>query len=219
MSMDSDAVAAGQAVYDKRTLAIYDLLVLGLSNRWIWRCPTPIQLDHYNKNLSANHLDVGVGTGYFLDKCRFPADAPRVALMDLNRNSLEFSARRIARYKPQIHVRNVLEPIPFEAEKFDSIGVNYLLHCLPGTLEAKSVAFDHLKALMNPGAILFGATLLQGGVERNWAAKRLMAVYNSKRIFSNESDSLLSLERALRERFHSVSISVNGCGALFSGRA
>ena len=55
MSADCDAVAAGQAVYDKRTLAIYDLLVLGLSNRWIWRCPTPVQLDHYNNNLSANH--------------------------------------------------------------------------------------------------------------------------------------------------------------------
>ena len=218
MSADCDAVAAGQAVYDKRTLAIYDLLVLGLSNRWIWRCPTPVQLDHYNNNLSANHLDVGVGTGYFLDKSRFPVDAPRVALMDLNRNSLEASARRIARYNPQVYPRNVLDPIPFEAEKFDSVGVNYLLHCLPGTLEAKSVAFDHLKALMKPGAVIFGATLLQGGVERNWAAKRLMAVYNRKRIFSNESDNLIGLERALSERFHSVSISVIGCGALFSGR-
>lgn len=218
MSADCDAVAAGQAVYDKRTLAIYDLLVLGLSNRWIWRCPTPVQLDHYNNNLSANHLDVGVGTGYFLDKSRFPVDAPRVALMDLNRNSLEASARRIARYNPQVYPRNVLDPIPFEAEKFDSVGVNYLLHCLPGTLEAKSVAFDHLKALMKPGAVIFGATLLQGGVERDWAAKRLMAVYNRKRIFSNESDNLIGLERALSERFHSVSISVIGCGALFSGR-
>ena len=117
MSMDRNAVAAGQAVYDKRTLAIYDLLVLGLSNRWIWRCPTPIQLDHYNENLSANHLDVGVGTGYFLDQCRFPVDAPRVALMDLNRNSLEFSARRLARYKPQIYVAQRAGADPFRGGK------------------------------------------------------------------------------------------------------
>jgi hypothetical protein len=219
MSADSDAVAAGHAIYDKRSLAIYDLLVLGLSNRWIWRCPTPIQLDHYNKNVSANHLDVGVGTGYFLDKCRFPVDAPRVALMDLNLNSLDVSAQRIARYKPQMYVRNVLEPIRFQGKKFDSVGVNYLLHCLPGTMEAKSLAFDHFKALMNPGAVLFGATLLQGGVERNCAARRLMAIYNRKRIFSNEGDDLIGLERALRERFRFVSISVNGCGALFSGHA
>jgi len=218
MNAESDAVAAGQAVYDKRTLAIYDLLVLGLSNRWIWRCPTPVQLDHYNGNISANHLDVGVGTGYFLDKCRFPVNTPRVALMDLNSNSLEFAARRIVRYRPETYMRNVLKPIPFEAEKFDSVGVNYLLHCLPGALDEKSVVFDHLKALMKPGATLFGATLLHGGVERNWAAKRLMAIYNRKRIFSNQSNNLAGLERALRERFHSVSISVVGAGALFSGR-
>jgi hypothetical protein len=219
MSADSDAVSAGQAVYDKRTLAIYDLLVLGLSNRWIWRCPTPVQLAHYDENISANHLDVGVGSGYFLDKCRFPVGAPRVALMDLNRNSLEVSARRIARHKPRAYVRNALDPIPFEEEKFDSVGVNYLLHCLPGTMEQKSVAFDHLKALMNPGAVIFGATLLQGGVERSGAAKRLMAFYNRKRIFSNEGDSLTGLERALSARFHSVTIRVHGCGALFSARA
>ena len=85
-------------------------------------------------------------------------------------------------------------------------------------MEAKSVAFDHLKALMNPGATLFGATLLQGGVARNPAAKALMAVYNRKRIFSNAADDLASLERALRARFQSVTITVAGCGALFSGR-
>ena len=81
---------------------------------------------------------------------------------------------------------DVLDPIPFEAEKFDSVG-DYLLHCLPGTLEAKSVAFDHLKALMKPGAVIFGATLLQGGVERDGAEKRLMAVYNRKRIFRTKA--------------------------------
>jgi 2-polyprenyl-3-methyl-5-hydroxy-6-metoxy-1,4-benzoquinol methylase len=218
MSDDLSAVAAGQAVYDNRVLAIYDLFVLGLSNRWIWRCPTPLQLDHYNKNVSANHLDVGAGTGYFLDKCAFPIAAPRVALMDMNRNSLDFAALRIARYKPETYLRNVLEPIAFEGKKFDSIGVNYLLHCLPGSLEGKSAVFDHLKDLMTPGATLFGATLLQGGVERSWVARRLMAVYNRKRIFSNVNDDLASLERALQARFHSVSISVEGCGALFSAQ-
>jgi hypothetical protein len=123
-------------------------------------------LEHYNRHVSANHLDVGVGTGYFLDHCRFPSHTPRIALMDLNRNSLDFASRRIARYKPETYIRNVLEPIAIDALRFDSIGVNYLLHCLPGTMESKSVAFDHLKALMNPGAVLFGS---------NFAARRRCA--------------------------------------------
>ena len=40
MSVSPEQVAAGHAVYTKRMLGIYDFLVLGLSNRPIWRCPT-----------------------------------------------------------------------------------------------------------------------------------------------------------------------------------
>jgi 2-polyprenyl-3-methyl-5-hydroxy-6-metoxy-1,4-benzoquinol methylase len=219
MSIQWDQVEAGQAVYTKRVLGAYDFLVLGVSNRFIWKCPSRRLMEHYDKYISANHLDVGVGTGYFLDRCRFPSPAPRVALMDLNQNALDFASQRIARHYPDAYLRNVLEPIPFDAPKFDSIGVNYLLHCLPGSMESKAVVFDHLKPLMNPGAVLFGSTLLQGGVPRNWAAKRLMDVYNRKGIFSNESDDLDGLKRALGRRFQAVSVEVAGCAALFSASA
>lgn len=209
-------VAAGQAVYTKRLLNAYDLLVLGISNRFIWRCPTPRLLAHYNRHVSANHLDVGVGTGYFLDRCKFPTPSPRVALMDLNPNSLEFAACRIARYSPETYVRNVLEPIDDPPAKFDSVGVNYLLHCLPGTIESKAAAFDHLSPLMNPGAVIFGSTLLQGGVKRNWAAKRLMKFYNSKGVFTNTADNLDGLDRELHQRFRDVSIEIIGSAAVFA---
>lgn len=211
-------VAAGHAVYTPRLLNAYDLLVLGVSNRFIWRCPTPRLVAHYNRHVSVNHLDVGVGTGYFLDRCRFPSASPRIALMDLNPNSLEFAARRIARFRPETHQCNVLEPMANQAAKFDSVGVNYLLHCLPGTIESKAVAFDHLKTWMNPGAVFFGSTLLQGGVRRSWAAKRLMSFYNDKGVFTNTQDTLDGLERELRRRFSSVAIEVIGCAALFAGR-
>jgi 2-polyprenyl-3-methyl-5-hydroxy-6-metoxy-1,4-benzoquinol methylase len=218
LNVSAEQVEAGQAVYSKGTLAVYDWVVLGISNRFIWQCPTPGLVAHYNKHLSANHLDVGVGTGYFLDRCRFATATPRVALMDLNPEALAFTARRIARYRPETYRRNVLEPIVLNAARFDSVGVNYLLHCMPGSIESKAVVFDHLKTLMNPNAVLFGSTLLQGGVHRSALAQRLMAVYNKKGIFSNEQDDLDGLERALRSRFREVSVQVVGCGALFSGR-
>lgn len=218
MSATPEQVAAGQAVYTPRLLNAYDLLVLGISNRFIWRCPTPGLVKFYNKHVTANHLDVGVGTGYFLDRCRFPTDTPRIALMDLNQNSLDFTAQRIARYRPETYRCNVLEPIANPQAKFDSVGINYLLHCLPGTIESKAAAFDHLKELMNPGAVLFGSTLLQGGVRRNWAAQRLMKFYNGKGVFSNEHDTLDGLQQSLAQRFCEVSVEVVGCAALFSGR-
>ena len=218
MSITTEQVNAGQAIYTRRTLAFYDLVVLGISNRFLWKCPTQRLVKHYNKLVTANHLDVGVGTGYFLDRCQFPSPKPRVALMDLNSEALEYCSQRVSNYTPETYRQNILEPITLNTGKFDSVGMNYLLHCLPGSIELKSVAFDNLKTLMNPNAVLFGSTLLQGGIQRNWFAKRLMAVYNERGIFSNQDDNLESLKQALSKRFREVSVEVVGCAALFSGR-
>ena len=218
MKPSDEQVEAGQAVYTKSTLSAYDIIVLGISNRYIWKCPSARIEEHYNKYISANHLDVGVGTGYFLDRCRFPSESPRVVLMDLNPNTLDFASDRISRYAPETYIQNILEPISADIPRFDSVGLNYLLHCVPGAITKKAVAFDHLISLMIPGAAIFGATILQIGVPRNWAAVQLMKLYNEKGIFSNSSDDLEGLERALNERFVDVSLKVVGCVALFSGR-
>ena len=211
-------VEAGQAIYNKYVLAAYDLLVLGVSCQLFWRCPSHRMETQYNNFLSNNHLDVGVGTGYFLDHCQFPSNNPRIALMDLNKNSLNYTAERIVRYTPEAYCRNILEPISIPAENFDSIGVNFLLHCVPGDLSEKSAIFDHLKTVMNPNAIIFGSTILQVGVSLNWLAKRLMNAYNNKGVFSNIHDSAEGLKRELSKRFTDVSVEIVGCVALFSAR-
>lgn len=218
MSVTQEQVIAGQAVYTPRTLRAYDLVVLGVSNRFIWNCPTSRILQQYHTYVSANHLDIGVGTGYFLDHCQFPAPSPRVALMDLNQSTLDFASRRIARYKPETYGCNVLEPIAIEAPKFDSVGINYLLHCLPGTMESKAVVFDHVKPLLHADAVVFGSTLLQGNIRRSRMAQRLMDFYNKKGVFTNQQDTLDGLRQALKQRFKEVAVEVVGCVALFSGR-
>jgi 2-polyprenyl-3-methyl-5-hydroxy-6-metoxy-1,4-benzoquinol methylase len=218
VSATAEQIEAGQAVYTRRTLRAYDFIVLGVSNRVIWKCPTSQLLEHYNDHVTDNHLDVGVGSGYFPDRCRFGSSAPRVALMDLNADALEFASSRIRRYHPETYRRDVLKPLAWEGDKFDSIAVNYLIHCLPGTMQTKSVIFDHLAQIMNPGAVVFGSTLLQGGVQHGWTAKRLMSFYNDRGIFSNTDDNLADLEAAIHSRFSDVQIKVIGCAALFSGR-
>jgi hypothetical protein len=189
-----------------------------VSNRFVWKCPTSRLRAHYDAHVTANHLDVGVGTGYFLDKCRFPSVAPRIALVDLNPETLAFASRRITRYSPATYLRNVLEPFSLGERGYDSVGVNYLFHCLPGSIQSKSVALDHLKAHMNSGAVLFGSTLLHGGVPVGRLGQRLMNVYNGQGIFSNRQDTLGGLEHELASRFRDVSIETVGCAALFSAR-
>lgn len=212
------SVEAGQAVYTKPVLAAYDLFVLRFSNRCVWRCPWPRLLALYDSHVSANHLDVGVGTGFFLDRCRFPIAQPRLALMDLNPNCLQTTGRRLARYRPETWHANVLEPIRIDAQAFASIGLNYLLHCLPGTIRTKGAALGHLRRLLVPGGVMFGATLLHDGVRRNAAARRLMALHNARGIFCNAEDDLEGLRTMLHEHLDAVKIEVVGCVALFSGR-
>jgi ubiquinone/menaquinone biosynthesis C-methylase UbiE len=214
----TDDVAAGAAIYSRPLLSVYDLLVLGFSNRFVWRCPSPRILDFYNEHVSARHLDVGVGTGYFLDKCRFPTSHPTIVLADLNPNSLQVTAKRLQRYEPSIHVANVLEPLQIEPADFDSIAMNYLLHCLPGDIRSKGVVFQNLKRLLAPGGVIFGTTILGKGIKRNFLAKTLMRVYNSKRIFANLEDNASDLESILKANFRESSLRVVGCVAFFAGR-
>ena len=66
-------IEAGHAVYSPAFLRIYDLFVHGLVNHLVWHCPTAALRALYDRNVKAHHLDIGVGTGYFLDKARWPA--------------------------------------------------------------------------------------------------------------------------------------------------
>jgi hypothetical protein len=215
----SDAqVARGASVYTPLTLALYDLVVLRFSNSLVWNCSSRLILDFYNEHISGRHLDVGVGTGYFLDRCRFPTSTPTIALLDLNPECLGATARRLRRYAPSCHLGNVLEAIDIGRSGFDSVGLNYLLHCLPGNLRSKSIVFEHLKPLLSDRGVVFGATILGKDVGRSLPARTLMKLYNARGFFSNLSDCRQDLEAGLKAHFGEYSVRVEGCVALFSAR-
>jgi len=199
-------------------MSVYDWLALGLTSRFVWKCPSDNIIELYNKHVSANHLDVGVGTGYFLDKCRFPVPNPRLVLVDLNLNSLAVARKRLARHSPEVYRQNALEPLEIDGPCFDSIAVNHLLHCLPVTMQAKGTVFEHLKSLLNPGGILFGTTLLYCGVERNFMATYSFYWLNLLGIMTNKHDDVEGLKQNLTRHFVESDIEVIGCGALFWGR-
>ncbi|MEH2371733.1 class I SAM-dependent methyltransferase [Nostoc sp.] len=216
ITINVDATS-GAAVYNKSLLMIYDFFVLGLSNTFFWKCPTQLILNFYNQHVSAKHLDVGVGSGYFLDKCQFPNPNPIITLVDLNPNALEYTAHRIHRYKPTTLLANIFQPLP-SALTFDSIGLNYLLHCLSGhSILSKAVVFRNLKTSLNDGGIIFGTTILGKGVSHNLFAQQLMRTYNAKGIFGNTNDTCEDLETILKENFRTYDIRIVGCVAFFVG--
>lgn len=209
----------GTAIYGKRTLKLYDVFVLWYNNNWVWKCPTPGIVEHYNKHLSANHLDVGVGTGYYMENSTFPVADPKVTLMDLNADCLAAAAARTPYKNVNTIEQSVLEQLDTK-HQFDSIALTYLLHCVPGDFSEKGIAFKHLKNNLKPGGTLFGVSLLNRGegIKRNWQARLQMKYFNATGVFHNDDDTLEGLQRALAENFEDFDIKIIGCAALFSAR-
>ncbi len=208
----------GQAIYTKSFLAMYDLAILGLFCRFVWNCPSHHILELYNKYISANHLDIGVGTGYFLDHCRFPAANPGIALMDLNPNSLKMSKNRLKRYNPSVYHMNILELNKTNFPNFDSIALTNLLHCLPGTMKTKGTVFENVRSLLNPGGVVFGSTILWTGVDNSFLARYFINVNNAKGVMTNKQDDLDGLKQNLEKHFSESSVKTIGSMALFWAR-
>ena len=211
-------VEPSQAAFNDRTLRYYDWLLELTCNR-IWRCSIDRTLALYQRHLSSNHLEVGVGTGYFLDRSRFPRGAPRLALLDLNPHCLKHTEARLARFAPEVYSANALAPIELGVRGFDSIAINYVLHCMAGALPEKGIALANLKRLLNPGGVLFGSTVLRKGVPCDLRARVFMRLYNARKVFCNLQDSLAGLTEALEANFRDIQLDIIGCVAQFAVRA
>lgn len=207
---------AGAAVYSPFVLKLYDAWVLGVSNCWAWCCPTrDVLLPFYRKHARRRHLDVGVGTGYYLAHAGFGADQ-QVALLDLNETSLRTAAQRMGLAHHGLFAADVMQPLTLPGQPlFDSIALFYLLHCLPGAMDDKARAFAHLKTFLAPGGVLYGATILGDDAGHNGFGRKLMDVYNRKGIFGNRGDTLEGLQSALRHHFAQVEVQQHGVVALF----
>jgi SAM-dependent methyltransferase len=210
----TDQVSRGQAVYTRRTLATYDVFVLGFMNHVVWRCPTSGLTRHYEEHLGAEHVEVGVGTGYFLD--RAAAQLHRLTLVDLNQDALAHVGRRLARFRPRTITANALEPWPLPRASADSVGLGYLLHCLPGDFAVGGKAIAHAARVVRDDGCVFGATILSSGVRHTWLSRSQLRLLNARGVFHNRQDDLAGLRNALDSEFHRFEISVRGAVAVFA---
>jgi SAM-dependent methyltransferase len=206
---------AGQATYTSRFLRIYDPFVVRFSGRFVYRCPSGHIRRLYARHAGDRHLDLGPGSGYFLDRCRWSSEWPALTLVDLNPDVLRYAAHRLRRFAPRTLQADVLEPLPLERGGFDSIGMNYLLHCVPGTMSRKAEMFPGLARLLAPGGVLFGSTAVTDSEEQGWLERRLVPLYNRKGILSNTGDSVADLEAGLRRAFATVTVERRGSIAMF----
>jgi SAM-dependent methyltransferase len=214
---DAEEVRKGTAFYSPWGLFIYNVYVLRFNNRWLWRCSRWKMLRHYDANVSSNHLDIGPGTGWYLQHAKFPTANPKITVLDLNPNSLRMAGDRLGKYSPTLINSDIFSPIPV-TQKFDSIAANFVFHCLPGNWATKSLAMKNVAAVLAPEGVFFGATILGEGVRHNFLGRRTMKRFNKTGVFHNTTDDLVGLKRALDAHFGTTTVDITGTVALFTGR-
>ena len=213
--MDRDDPAyRGQADYSGFLLRLYDPLVLGPISRYVWRAPAEFGVAMYRRHIRPNHLDVGPGTGYFIDHAGLPADS-RVTVLDPNPNVLRHVTRRLRDLDVTAVQADVLKPLPV-AGPFASAGMNAVLHCLPGPLDRKAVAIANISRVLAPDATLFGATVLGRSARHTRMGRAMLTAFNRRGTFDNLDDTQDGIAEILRRSFAEVSVETLGGLALFT---
>jgi SAM-dependent methyltransferase len=212
----SDPNYKGYRGYNRFLLTIYDPWVLGFMSRAVWRVPIPPGIEHYRRNLGPRHLDVGPGTGYFLEKADPPAGT-EITLLDPNPNVLARCSRRLAAMDPTTIQASVMEPLPVDGT-FDSAALSFVLHCLRGPMENKARAIRNIAAVLEPDGVLFGGTVLGLAEHHTPQARLFLRGANKAGDFDNLGDTVEGLRRILEESFRDVEIEVVGSAAFFTAR-
>jgi ubiquinone/menaquinone biosynthesis C-methylase UbiE len=206
----------GYRGYNRFLLTIYDPWVLGFMSRAVWRVPIAPYVEQYRRDLGRRHLDVGPGTGYFLEKAA-PAEGTEITLLDPNPNVLVRCSRRLAEMHPTTVQASVMEPLPVDGT-FDSAALSFVIHCLRGPMENKATAIRNVAAVLEPDGVLFGGTVL--GLEEHHTPQARLFLKGANKIgdFDNLGDTADGLRRILEESFETVEVEVGGSAATFSAR-
>jgi SAM-dependent methyltransferase len=212
--MDRDDPAyRGQADYNELLLRLYDPLVLGPIARYVWRCPTEELERPYRQHIRPNHLDVGPGTGYFLEHAGLPAGS-KVTILDPNPNVLRHVSRRLRDLEVTAVEADVLKPLPV-AGPFDSAAMSAVLHCLPGPLERKAVAVANVASVLAADGSFFGATVLGRSARHTRVGRAFLTAFNWRGAFDNLDDTEEGIAEILRRSFRQVTIETVGGLAIF----
>ncbi|KAL8708705.1 MAG: hypothetical protein Q9220_006430 [cf. Caloplaca sp. 1 TL-2023] len=220
----SEASARGAAIYSQSwLLIIYDWWVLGIVSTYAWACSVPLYtLPWFRSSVrQGQHLDIGVGTGYYL--ANTDLTGVQVTLTDLNQDALDATEARLVNEgkakagELQCIQHDITRPLPASCPKFNSISMYYLLHCMPGPVPAKTAVFSHLKHNLTADGVVSGASILGKGVQHNLFGRLIMMFGNRNGMFDNRADNAADFEEALREHFEDVETQVRG--AIFLWKA
>ena len=210
-----DPAYKGQREYTPFFPRIYDPLILGFFTPVVWRCPRPRLVEAYRHHIRPRHLDVGSGTGYFVERAGLPAGSP-VTLLDPNVHVLAYASRRLYRLAITAVEADVFcKPLPI-AGPFDSAALSGVIHCLPGPLTRKAGAIANVAAVLAPNGVLFGASILGPSGRHTRLARGILDANNRQGAFDNLGDTQEGLLEILEASFERVELEIVGSMAIFA---
>lgn len=207
-------VEKAAAIYTPFTLTFYDWWVYSVAVR-IMQCPPQEFFTFYELNVSEHHLDIGVGSGSFLKHCLRQNLLERVALMDLNPTCLDVTEKALRPLPVKKYQADMLKPFPMQGERFLSVGLNFLLHCVPGSIREKGVVFEQIKQVLAPDGLVFGSTAIYQPGARFIATRFLFDRYNQMGAFNNREDTQEDLQQVLGNLFEHVELVREGAVVFF----
>jgi SAM-dependent methyltransferase len=208
-----DPAYRGQSDYSRAMLRVYDPLVLGPIIRYVWRFPREAGVRLYREHIQPNHLDVGPGTGYFLEHAGLPAGS-KVTILDPNPNVLGHVTGRLRDLDVTAVEADVLKPLPMPGP-FASAGLSAVLHCLPGPMERKALAIENIARVLSPGGVLFGASVLGRAGRHTRIGRAFLWAFNKRGAFDNLDDTEAGLRDILERSFRDVQLEAVGGVAVF----
>jgi hypothetical protein len=115
--------------------------------------------------LKSNHLEIGPGSGYFLNPSNHNKNINKLKLMDINLPILKYSKNNLLKCYPNVKIieHNIFED-KIELGDIESVGINYLLHCVPGNLEKK---IDKLVSNLPDNINIFGSSVINDTDKQN----------------------------------------------------
>ncbi|QNG20805.1 class I SAM-dependent methyltransferase [Rhodococcus triatomae] len=211
----------GYRLYSSKfVLGTYNLHTVWFNTRFVWRCSSERMLERYRSFTGARHLDIGPGTGWYLERTPLPEPGAEVTLFDLNRDVLATSSRvlRDRGWTVHEHVGSVLEPFD-GLGPFDSVAANFVFHCVPGGWDTKYVTFESVARALTDDGVFFGSTIPSIGVTHSVAGRVNQWLYQKvTKTFHNEADDVEGLREGLEKYFADVDVRVEGGVALFEAR-
>jgi SAM-dependent methyltransferase len=158
----------------------------------------------YRKHIRPNHLDIGPGTGYFLEHAGLP-DGTKVTILDPNANVLRHVTGRLRDLEVTAVQADVLKPLPTPGP-FESAALSLVLHCLPGPMDRKALAVANVARVMAPDGVLFGASVLGRSARHTRLGRAFLWAFNKRGAFDNLDDTEAGLRDILERSFGHVTL-------------